>query len=60
MGAGGEPRLSGATVDVRNGVPERTFDTGTGGVAAGLIKPSAEGRLNGLVTTVAERLVAQL
>ena len=45
---------------VRDGTTERTFATGTGGIAAGLIKPSAEGRLNGLVTTVAERVVAQL
>lgn len=45
---------------VRDGTTQRTFDTGTGGLTAGLIKPSAEGRMNGLVTTVAERVVALL
>jgi hypothetical protein len=38
----------------------RTFTTGAGGFAAGIIKPSASGRFNGLVKEVAERIVKEL
>jgi hypothetical protein len=47
------------TVTVR-GDTTRTFNTGVGGVAAGLIKPSATGRFNGLVRLAAERIVKEL
>ena len=45
---------------VRGGETTRTFDTGVGGITAGLIKPSASGRFNGLVRLVAERIVKEL
>jgi hypothetical protein len=38
----------------------RSYTTGAGGVMAGLIKPSATGRFNGLVELVAKRVVAEL
>ena len=38
----------------------RTFTTGVGGLAAGLVKPTAEGRFNGLVREVAQRIVKEL
>ena len=44
----------------REGTTERTFQTGTGGIVAGVVKPSASGRFNGLLEAVAERVVAQL
>ena len=47
------------TVTVR-GERTRTFSTGVSGVAAGLIKPSATGRFNGLVRLAAERIVKEL
>src|SRR5262249_47420664 len=45
---------------VRDGAALRTFSTGVGGIAAGLIKPSATGRFNGLVKECAERVVKEL
>jgi hypothetical protein len=45
---------------IRHGEAMRTFNTGVGGVAAGLIKPTATGRFNGLVKEVAERIVKEL
>jgi hypothetical protein len=45
---------------VRGGEAVRTVSTGVGGIAAGLIKPSATGRFNGLVREVARRLVKEL
>ena len=45
---------------VRGGETTRTFHTGAGGIAAGLVKPSATGRFNGLVKLVAERIVKEL
>jgi hypothetical protein len=45
---------------VRDDKTLRTFDTGVGGLAAGLIKPTARGRFNGLVKGVAARIVEKL
>ena len=45
---------------VRGGETMRTFSTGAGSIVAGLIKPSATGRFNGLVKEVAERIVKEL
>ena len=45
---------------VRGGETMRTFSTGAGSIVAGLIKPSATGRFNGLVKEVAERIVKAL
>jgi hypothetical protein len=47
------------TVTAR-GETTRTFSTGVSGVAAGLIKPSATGRFNGLVRLAGERIVKKL
>jgi len=47
------------TVTAR-GETTRTFSTGVSGVAAGLIKPSATGRFNGLVRLAGERIVKEL
>ena len=44
----------------REGATQRTFQTGVGGIVAGLVKPSASGRFNGLLREVAKRVVAQL
>lgn len=44
---------------LQNGGREvRTLKTGTGGLTAGLVKPTADGRFNGLVLEAAKRLVA--
>jgi hypothetical protein len=44
----------------REGATQRTFQTGVGGIVAGLVKPSASGRFNGLLREVAKRVIAQL
>ena len=44
----------------RDGATQRTFKTGAGTIVAGLVKPSASGRFNGLLREVAKRVVAQL
>jgi hypothetical protein len=45
---------------MRDGETSRTFNTGVGGIAAGLIKPTAAGRFNGLVRECAERIVREM
>lgn len=42
----------------KDGREVRTEKTGTGGLTAGLVKPTADGRFNGLVLEAAKRLVA--
>ena len=49
-----------AVTVAHDGATVRTFTTGAGGFAAGIIKPSASGRFNGLVKEVAERIVKEL
>jgi len=44
----------------RDGVTQRTFQTGAGTIMAGVVKPTASGRFNGLLEAVAQRVVAQL
>ena len=48
------------SVTLVRGETTRTFSSGAGSIVAGLIKPSATGRLNGLVKEVAERIVKEL
>lgn len=56
----GADMLDVAVTLVRGGEVKRTYDAGAGGIAAGLVKPSANGRFNGLVEAVAERIVNEL
>jgi hypothetical protein len=44
----------------KDGLTLRTAETGVGGLMAGFVKPTADGRFNGLVLEAAKRLVAEL
>jgi 3-dehydroquinate synthase class II len=57
--AGGDMLDVSGTLE-RDGVTQREFQTGAGTIVAGLVKPTASGRFNGLLREVAKRTVAQL
>jgi hypothetical protein len=61
LGAFAGADMMDATADLqKDGATIRQLKNGTGGITAGLIKPSADGRFNGLVKELAKRLVAQM
>ena len=59
-GFAGADMLDVSVAVVNGGQTTRTFGTGVGGLTAGLVKPSAGGRFNGLVRAVAKRIVEKL
>jgi hypothetical protein len=59
-GMAGADMLDVSVTLAREGATQRTFQTGAGTIVAGVVKPSASGRFNGLLQEVAERVVAQL
>lgn len=56
----GADKLDVSVTVVHDGEVLRTYTTGVAGVMAGVIKPSATGRFNGLIAVASERIVQEL